>query len=287
MVCPYFLNTLLYHALPILGIGFRALFADAAAVVGRIVHGHAVGPQADGVPADPLRRASARYTPASRPAGAARGRARRRAGAAPADLPPRCAGTTPPRPCTTSSRRRPRYPRPQCRPRARTARPRSARGRAPRAARRAIFLRPRPCGRAQQRHGQPQRAVGVLPAVFAQARAVAAHVARLGRAPRDGRVEQPHHVVLPVEQVLHRARERRVHAAGVGVRVEGGKRLRDRVDAALAARFRAERPPVVIVPAPVPRAVPRSLGRSRAVVGGKRELFGRVPAHEGGKFPRP
>ena len=30
MVCPYFLNTLLYHALPILGIGFRALFADAA-----------------------------------------------------------------------------------------------------------------------------------------------------------------------------------------------------------------------------------------------------------------
>ena len=77
-----------------------------------------------------------------------------------------------------------------------------------------------------------------------------------------------------------------MHAAGVGVRVEGGKRLGDRVDAALAARFRAERPPVVIVPAPVPRAVPRSLGRARAVVGGERELFGRVPAHEGGKFPR-
>ena len=122
--------------------------------------------------------------------------------------------------------------------------------------------------RAQQRHGQPQRAMGVLPAVFAQPRAVAAHVARLGRAPCDGRVKQPHDVVLPVKELLHGARERTVHVRGVGVRVKGRERLRDRVDAALAAFFRAERLPVVIVAAAIPRAVPRGLGCARAAVGG-------------------
>ena len=77
-----------------------------------------------------------------------------------------------------------------------------------------------------------------------------------------------------------------MHAAAVGVRVEGGERLRDRVDAAFVIPGGAERPPVVIVPAPVPRTVPRVLGRARAVVGGEAELFGCVPAHEGGEFPR-
>jgi hypothetical protein len=92
--------------------------------------------------------------------------------------------------------------------------------------------------------------------------------------------------VLPVKELRHRARERGLHAAGVGVHVERGERLGDRVDAALVAPGRAERPPVVIVSAAVPCAVPRVLGRARAVVGGEAQLPGRVPAHERGEFPR-
>ena len=77
-----------------------------------------------------------------------------------------------------------------------------------------------------------------------------------------------------------------MHARGICVCVKGRERLRDRIDAALGAFFRAERLPVVIVAAAIPCAVPRGLGRACAAVGGKGELPGRVPADERGKFSR-
>src|SRR5207245_3459274 len=111
----------------------------------------------------------------------------------------------------------------------------------------------------RQRAHHPERGVRVLAAILAHAGHVALDVARVVRGAVEGRREQADEPRALVHQLALDGVDRLRGALGRRHAGEDRPGLRERVDPALVARRRAERRAVVVVGAPVPRAVPAGL----------------------------
>ena len=107
----------------------------------------------------------------------------------------------------------------------------------------------------RREHG-PERSVGVLRSVFANARQISLDVSRIVLGVVEGRSQQENHpVVFPHEPLAHgpHRNARPFRLAGTG---EHGPALRDRVDLTFYLACRTERAAVVEIGTAVPRSVP-------------------------------
>ncbi len=111
-----------------------------------------------------------------------------------------------------------------------------------------------------KRHRRPDRAVGVLPAVLAHARHVAADVAGIESRLVEGRIEQLDQRVVAAHQALVDRLHGQARALALSS-APGQHRpaLRDRIDPAFGVARRTERRAVVEVGAAVPLAIPAVL----------------------------
>ena len=104
--------------------------------------------------------------------------------------------------------------------------------------------------------------MGILSAVFAEARAVARDIARTLSAIAEGRVEELHKAGLPVEQALQRGIQGLLHPLGRGLCAHGGPALGQGVypaaPALRGAQGRAGVEPAAQIPGPVPGPVRRA-----------------------------
>ena len=103
---------------------------------------------------------------------------------------------------------------------------------------------------------RPGGGVGVLAAVFADARRIAFDIARLERRLIEGRRKEQSEFGLLEDELFVNGRHRAGGAYRVRSAGDDAPRLRDAVDAALDAACRSERRAIVKIAAPVPIAVP-------------------------------
>src|SRR6266536_4851232 len=107
-------------------------------------------------------------------------------------------------------------------------------------------------------HG-PERGMGVLAAVFANARRLALDVAGVESGAVEWRIQENDEPVSRMNQpLLHRGHRPRRARRLRGAR-DHSPRLRDRIDPAFLARSRSQRGAVVEIRAAIPVAVPRLL----------------------------
>ena len=126
---------------------------------------------------------------------------------------------------------------------------------------------------------EPQCRMGVLPAVFPEAGAIAAYIAGVAPVAEKRGIEELNNAVFAVKQQPERGIERGIGLRVRGLRAEAGPALRDGVYAAALVLPCAEFLAVGPVAAQIPLPVPRPVGRP-AYIGGKGAVFVRIGASQ-------